>query len=135
MVRVVVAGSRDLIPSRSQAVTFMRLWVQLGGDILLHGCCPALGQPLTDDVPEKMRGVDAWAEARAVARGIPVERFPPLQLSIGWPGCGPERNARMVKAGDAGILFPGGSGTASTRRLLAASGIPYFQILEDGSFR
>lgn len=131
-VRIAVAGSRDGVVTHAQAVTFGKLWRELDGTGLLHGCCPAIGTPETDGVPERMRGVDAWVGRRAIARGIPVEHFPPLQASIGWPACGPERNRRMVRAADAAIVFPGGAGTASTARWAADLGKPLYEITGDG---
>lgn len=108
-----------------------RLWKRLGGTIILHGCCPARGTPKTDEVPNRMRGIDAWIDERARARGIPVEHFPAKQLSIGWPGCGPERNRRMVLAADIVVCFPGGDGTESTRRFALQFHKPLWDIFED----
>lgn len=126
--RIAVAGTRSRYPTRAEAAAFYRLWKYLGGSVLLHGCCPDVGTPKTDGVPERMRGVDGWAEERASARGIPVERFPPKQISIGWPGCGPERNRRMVLAAEAVVVFPGGPGTASTKRLAGELRRPLYEI-------
>lgn len=122
------------MPTRDQAVTFGRIWKRLGGTVLLHGCCPATGTPKTDGVPVRMRGVDGWVEERGVARGIPIERFPPLQVSIGWPGCGPERSRRMVLAADAVVLFPGGVGTGRTRGFALEFERPLYEICPDGDW-
>lgn len=113
--KIAVAGARDGIVTAEQAKIFGRIWRHLGGSILLHGCCPARGTLKTDGVPERIRGVDAWAHERATARGIPVETFPALQIAIGWPRCGPERVRRMVKACDVAVAFPGGKGTENFR--------------------
>jgi hypothetical protein len=128
--RIAVAGTRSRSATREEAEAFHRLWKYLGGTVVLHGCCPAHG-PLTDDVPPRMRGIDAWIDDRAKARGIPVEPYPPKQKSIGWPGCGPERNRRMVAAADAVVCFPGGSGTDSTRRLAIEMGKPLYEIFKN----
>ncbi len=55
--KIAVAGGRDYLPNREQTVVFGRLFRLLGGTVLLHGCCPARGSPLTDGVPVRMRGV------------------------------------------------------------------------------
>lgn len=127
-VRIAVSGGRDYAPNREQAVIFGRLFRLLGGTVLLHGCCPARGSPPTDGVPVRMRGVDAWVEARAAANGVPVEHFPALQLSIGWPRCGPERVWRMVNASGACVALPGGKGTANFRRFALELGKPLYEI-------
>lgn len=132
--RIAVAGSRTGVVSHAQAVAFGVIWRQLGGAILLHGCCPAPGTPKTDGIPERMAGVDAWVDQRAIARGIPVERFPALQVSIGWPGCGPERVKRMVKAGDVAVAFPGGKGTANFRNFALELGKPLYDIDPEGEW-
>lgn len=128
--KVAVAGGRDYQPTREQAVIFGRLFRLLGGTVLLHGCCPARGAPPTDGVPVRMRGVDAWVEARAAANGVPVERFPPLQLSIGWPRCAHARNMAMVRAAEAVIVFPGGNGTRGTAMWARRFDRPLYEILD-----
>jgi len=132
--KIAVAGSRDGRPTRMQAVAFGRIYAMLGGTVILHGCCPAIGTPLTDGVPVRMRGVDAWIEERATARGIPIERFPPLQVTIGWPGCGPERSRRMVIAAGAVVCLPGGRGTERTRGFALDFGRPLYDIGKDGDW-
>jgi hypothetical protein len=128
--RIAVAGTRASFPSRQDAVAFMHLWQRLGGTVILHGCCPAASEAPTDDVPARMRGVDAWIDSRAKARGIPVEPYPAKQKTIGWPRCGPERNRRMVEAADAVVCFPGGRGTASTRGFAVELRKPLYEIFE-----
>lgn len=129
MVRIAVAGTRSRPATPEEARAFRRLWEYLGGTVLLHGACPDAGTRPTDGMPEGMRGIDAWAHERAMARGIPVEPYPPLQVSIGWPGCGPERNRRMVAAAEVVICFPGGAGTASTRGIALQFGRPLYRIV------
>lgn len=127
-VRVAVAGTRARAATPVEAATFHRLWKAIGGTVLLHGCCLAAGEPRSDGVPKRMRGIDAWVEERAAARGVPVERCPPLQVSIGWPGCGPERSRRMVKAADVVVCFPGGRGTERTAGFASEFGRPLYRI-------
>ena len=129
--RIAVAGTRSRPATANEAKAFRRLRKKLDGSVLLHGCCPATGTPKTDGVPERMRGIDGWIEERAQARGIAVEHFPPLQLTIGWPGCGPERSRRMVAASDAVILFEGGVGTARTRGFALEMSKPLYEIFPD----
>ena len=130
--RIAVAGTRLRDANLEEAKTFMRLFESLGGTVILHGACPAAGTTKTDGVPERMRGIDAWVDRRARARGIPVEPFPALQVTVGWPGCGPERNRRMVLAADVVVVFPGGRGTASTKSLAWTFGKPLYEIRLDG---
>ena len=140
-----VTGGRDYMPSEQEAVEFLKLWNRLGGTVLRHGCCPAAKTKPTDGVPFAMRGVDLWAEwwgtgnprawwPRLAPVGLAdlslprIERFPPLQLTIGWPGCGPERNRRMVTGADALIAFKGGRGTANCIKQARGLGIEVYFV-------
>jgi hypothetical protein len=105
--------------------------------ILLHGCCPAKGTRATDGPAAAFRGVDAWIDAWPTTKpwiygettGVGgTILFPPKQISIGWPGCGPERNKRMVDLADVLIAFPGGKGTEGCVKLAEKKGIPVYRI-------
>jgi hypothetical protein len=57
-------------------------------------------------------GVDADAEAWALAHKIPITRFKPNWSAYG-KAAGPIRNREMAKYADAVVLYPGGRGTQS----------------------
>lgn len=69
-------------------------------------------------------GVDRLAGAWARSRGFADEKFPADWIAHGR-AAGPIRNRRMRDEGrpDLGVEFPGGTGTASMRRLLLEAGI------------
>lgn len=69
-------------------------------------------------------GVDSFAEAWAVTRGIRTEIYPANWTKYGR-AAGPIRNQEMLDRGspDGAIVFDGGTGTADMRRRLQRNGI------------
>lgn len=124
--RIAVTGSREREPIPEEQAEFERLWDAWRGTVLLHGACPVPGPPV--DYVTTMRGVDRWAHEWATKRGILIDPFPPLQKSIRWPRCGPERNRRMVAT--AGVLFalPGARGTENCIGFAVRQRIPVHRI-------
>lgn len=67
-------------------------------------------------------GADACGEEWAKERGIPVKRFPADWNKFG-KAAGPIRNAQMADYANDVVLFPGGKGTDSMRKLAKLAGL------------
>lgn len=78
-------------------------------ETLIHGAC-------------HLGGADTLADEWARSRSIPIRAFPVIGVDGPWPGAGPTRNARMLKAGQPThcIAFPGDSGTRNMVTLFNA---------------
>lgn len=82
---------------------------------------------ITEVVCGMCRGVDREGEKYANIMGLPVTRFP-ARWELFGAAAGPIRNAQMAEYADSAILFPGGRGTASMRRLALESGLNVIEI-------
>jgi hypothetical protein len=72
-------------------------------------------------------GADRWAAIWAERRGVPCRVFK-ADWSQGKKA-GPMRNDAMVRARpDAGLSFPGGTGTLDCTRRMEVAGIPVYYI-------
>lgn len=115
-VRLLVTGGRDYRDRKAAWEVLDKLLRERGIEVLIHGACP-LGTG----------GADRLAHDWAFARGVPVLPFPPREELDGkWPGAGPHRNERMLRAGrpTAGLAFPGGLGTDDMVARLKRARIP-----------
>ena len=68
------------------------------------------------------KGADSGGEFWAQSRKVPVKRFLADWKRFGR-AAGPKRNQAMAEYADAVVLFPGGKGTASMRKLAEKEGI------------
>lgn len=84
--------------------------------LLIEGECPDGG---ADEVSR------LWAKAREVNyMGVP-----PKVKRYGWPAAGPKRNHEMADMKpDLWVLFPGGRGTDSARKIAKACGIERLEV-------
>ena len=117
---VIVCGGRDY-PDRARVFAALDLaHAKQRITLIVHGAC-------RDPRTGKLRGADRWADEWARAHGVWVEMFEAEWQALG-PRAGPERNARMVKAGGHGCLaLPGGAGTSDCSRRCEAAGIPVWR--------
>lgn len=107
--KVIIAGGRDYRLDLND-----RLWLDGLRTIL----------PITEVVEGGASGADRDARAWAIGRGIPYRTF-----KADWlygKGAGPARNRQMAEYAEACVLFPGGRGTASMRRIALAKGLPTY---------
>lgn len=110
--RAIIAGGRDFLIGPRQRRWLDGVNAVLGIHVVVSGCAP---------------GADAGGEEWADSRGIAVQRFPADWERYGR-SAGPRRNQQMADycdgaLQDACILFPGGAGTASMRRIATARGL------------
>lgn len=101
--RLIIAGGRDY---QLTDLDFEFLDELMPVAEVVSGCCS---------------GADSGGESWAASRNIPVQSFP-ADWKLGRKG-GPIRNAQMAKYATAVVLFPGGEGTKSMRRLAVKAGI------------
>lgn len=115
---VAVSGGRDFKDTARVWSVLDEIHAEREITLLIEGECPA-GDGGAD---ERSR---TWAKARQVNyMGIP-----PKQKKYGWPKCGPMRNEEMGQfSPHLWVLFPGGRGTDSARRIAAQLGIKQHEV-------
>jgi len=106
-VKVIIAGGRDY-------------QCHLDDVLMLHDL--HLDNNFTEIVSGAASGADREGEIFACDICIPVKRFPADWETHG-KAAGPIRNKQMAQYADAVILFPGGKGTASMRKLAKEYGL------------
>lgn len=111
--KVIIAGGRDYSWRRYDPLILQRLHEKYTFTEVISGGCSGAD-----------RGGEFWAKAMK----IPVKVYPAEWSKYGRAG-GPMRNYTMAKHADAVILFPGGRGTESMRKIAQDMGLP---ILYDG---
>ena len=107
MMRTIVAGGREFVPSALWLARVALALHKLGTTVVVSGTC---------------RGADVFGESVAEIVGIPVKRYP-----ADWDGQGRSaghlRNALMAQNADSLVLLPGGPGTASMRAKASEAGL------------
>lgn len=99
--RLIIAGGRDFKPT-PESDKLMRV---------IFSC-----YPVEEVVSGKARGADTYGETCAKLYGVPVKSFPADWDRLG-KAAGHIRNKQMAEYADAVVLFHGGSGTMSMRKL------------------
>lgn len=114
MKRVLVCGGREFAN---------RQWL----DMVLDKCGPI------EIISGMARGADRMAAEYGYKNGMAVHEFP-ADWDKHKKAAGPIRNQQMIDEGhpDAGIAFPGGTGTADMIRRLKKAGIPVLDLREKG---
>jgi hypothetical protein len=102
-------------------------------------------QPITTLIHGDAAGVDRRCGAWAYQRGVPVDKYPAPWDDIDHPQAvvryrrdgkpydvmaGPRRNQQMIDDGkpDAGMVFPGGTGTADMRSRMVVAELEIFEV-------
>lgn len=117
---VIVCGGRDYGDAERVEAALDRAHAHKAITLLVHGAC-------LDLKSGELMGADRWADAWAVARGVPVERHP-ADWGTWGKAAGPMRNKQMAERGAHGcIAFPGGSGTANMCRHAERLAIPVWR--------
>ena len=99
--RLIIAGGRNFKPTE-QTDKLMRV---------IFSC-----YPVEEIVSGKARGADTYGETCAKLYGVPVKSFP-ADWNQYRRSAGHIRNKQMAEYADAVVLFHGGPGTASMRKL------------------
>jgi YspA, cpYpsA-related SLOG family len=120
VIKLLVCGGRDFSDRAFVFDCLDRADRKRPVGLIVHGACQWRDG--------KLRGADRWADEWAQARGITVLPFPVTPSAWARHGlrAGPMRNLHMLAATnpDAGVAFPGGSGTADMVARLQAAGVP-----------
>lgn len=126
--KLIIAGGRDFKPT-PESDHLMKV---------IFSC-----YPIEEVVSGKARGADTYGETCAKLYGVPVKPFPADWENIDVPNArikyrgdgtayntnaGHDRNLLMAEYGTAVVLFHGGKGTASMRKLSREHGL---MILHD----
>lgn len=115
--RILFAGGRIYDDDPAVDAAMALLHRTRGISVAIHGGC-------------HLGGLDALVDAWCVDHGISTEPYP-VRIAVDgpWPAAGPRRNARMLAASkpDAGVIFPGGTGTADMEGRLREAGIPVWE--------
>lgn len=114
--KLIVAGGRHYIPSEKEKNNFIKFCKE---------------NNVTQIVEGGATGVDTWAKnvGRQILKVLVTEFRAAWHLYGG--AAGPKRNKEMAEYGDAVVLFSGGKGTASMRRIAIEYKKP---ILHDGKW-
>jgi hypothetical protein len=121
---VLVSGGRDYTDDKRINSILDLVHKTLGIELLIEGACP-VGDGGADERARK------WAKRNEVnSFSVPAKA-----KKYGWPSCGPKRNEEMGFLGGINkhmdslwILFPGGRGTESARKVAIAEGYTRLEI-------
>lgn len=105
--KVIIAGGRDYIFNAND-IAMLRF----------YNYCRKIGEIVSGCAS----GADKEGELFAKKYDIPIKQFP-ADWKIYGKSAGPIRNKQMAKYADAVILFPGGKGTDSMRRIAKEHGL------------
>lgn len=106
--KVIVCGGRDFTPEPRHWEWLHEHMIALNADWVVSGGA---------------RGADAFGEAYAAKRCMPLLRIP-ADWNAHGRSAGPRRNEEMASIADACIAFPGGRGTAHMVSLAKRRGLP-----------
>jgi hypothetical protein len=115
---VAVSGGRDYTDDAKLNFVLSEIHRLVGIELLIEGGCPA-GDGGADERARK------WAKKNEVN----CLSVPPKAKKHRWPAAGPIRNAEVGSMKpNVWVLFPGGRGTDSARRVAAEHGIRTIEV-------
>ena len=125
--KAIIAGGRDFRALRKHAEFIDRIHAETPLSLVISGACGISGEE-DNRHTKTAKGADGFGEKWADLREIPLLRkYAYWKLGTHE---GPARNERMAEMADALILFPGGRGSASMKRIADEHKLKVFEWVE-----